>query len=100
MPSRRKSTPLPPGLKAAQTAGRHARRAYIEGVKNGSIAEPAQGTAEAKSLARAASLARWGRGPKVMRKHSLTTGITEKNSGTDYDKDENGFVHIDMSEHW
>jgi hypothetical protein len=77
---------MSPGLKAAQTRIRANRERYIEGVKNGSIPMPAQYdangnmTAEAKSLAKRASDARWGHGPKVMKKHSSTTGITAKSS--------------------
>ena len=77
---------MSPGLKAARSRIHARRESYIEGVKNGSIPMPAQYdangnmSAEAKSLAKRASDARWGHGPKVMRKLSSITGITAKSS--------------------
>jgi hypothetical protein len=47
--------------RAGITRVQRARERYLEGVLNGSIPEPEPGTAEARSLARMASLARWGR---------------------------------------
>jgi hypothetical protein len=71
-----------PRLPSSFTArARNVRRNYVEGVRNGDIPMPdkfdANGnrTAEARSLARLASLARWGRGPKAMRRYSSASGI-------------------------
>ena len=75
MPSQRKSQPMSPGLRAAQSRIRAQRSSYVEGVLNGSIAEPAPGTPEAKSLAALASKARWGKAPKDMKRHSVSSGI-------------------------
>jgi hypothetical protein len=78
MPSNRKSKPMPSGLRSAQNRIRATREAYVEGVRNGSIPMPEKGTAEANSLARRASLAAWGKGPKVTRPHSSGSGITQR----------------------
>jgi hypothetical protein len=84
MPSNRKSKPMPSGLRSAQKRITAQRERYVEGVRNGSIPMPAQYdakgnmTPEAKSLARRASLAAWGKGPKVMRPHSSGSGITQR----------------------
>jgi hypothetical protein len=58
---------------------RAARRDYIQGVESGAIPMPAQGTPEARSLARLASLARWGKAPKGMKPSGLSSGITRMN---------------------
>jgi hypothetical protein len=78
MPSNRKSKPMPSGLRSAQNRIRATREAYVEGVRNGSIPMPEKGTAEANSLARRASLAAWGKGPKAMRRRFDDSGITER----------------------
>ena len=64
---------------------RNVRRNYVEGVRDGSIPlPPVKGpdgkiTAEGRSLGRLASLARWGKGPKVMKISSSATGIKAMN---------------------
>jgi hypothetical protein len=77
MPSRRQSKPMSPGLRAAQTRIQKTRDRYVEGVLNGTIAAPEKGTAEANSLAALASKARWGKAPKDMKKHSVSSGIVD-----------------------
>ena len=58
---------------------RNVRRNYIEGVMSGAIEAPKAGTAEANSLAKLASLERWGKVPKEgMRPRGRTTGIMPK----------------------
>jgi len=69
MPSQRKSLPS-----SFTTRARNVRNKYVEGVLNGSIAEPAPGTPEAKSLAALASKARWGKAPKGMKRLSVSSG--------------------------
>lgn len=59
---------------------RNVRSRYVEGVRNGSIPMPEKGTPEARSLARLASLARWGKGPKVMKISSNASGIKKTES--------------------
>lgn len=79
MAARKNTSRLPSSF---TSRARNVRRDYLEGVLSGKIPTPAPGTPEAKSLARAASFARWGKAPKAMSKLGRNSGTTTKQDPT------------------